>query len=417
MGLSIETIKAMCDEHRIKYTMDDNSFRGFNIHLPKGRDFSQVNINEDISVMLLKDVPDFYKYKFVEGYEAIWSPQNGTLECEIESANNKVLLHRIFRQGGGLDGGGAFTVPSHEEGVNIEISKASNPFSLLTFLRVPFYRTFRVLESIKEATLTIKISGLNISRHDQALELVEKVCAAICFQIDCKTEQPVMLSFERKARSLRKRSKPLEELESIKYTYDKEALSLYWYAQSAFGMPLLKYLALYQVVEFYYPVYSEVAAQKKIRNLLKDPRFNANKDKDLAKVMNIIKYNASSGAFGNELSQLKATIFECVDIDSLRTWLNEGQERVEHFRSKNAKKLSEYIINVDVGDDALLEQVVQRFYNIRCRIVHTKGLDGNLDVLHPQAKEISFIDYDIELANFISHKVMIASSHPLISKI
>lgn len=74
------------------------------------------------------------------------------------------------------------------------------------------------------------------------------------------------------------------------------------------------------------------------------------------------------------------------------------------------------IINTKVEDDALLEQVVQRFYNIRCRIVHTKGLEGNLDVLHPQAKELAYIDYDIDLANFITHKVMIASSHPLISK-
>lgn len=416
--MSIEAIKLVCDKYNIKYSVDDDSRRGFNIHIPKGRDFSFLNIDEEYAAMISDSIPDFYNYKFVEGYEALWSSENGTLECEIEVPNGRLQLQRLLRHNFDLNGNGAFHVPTYKEGISIEISYPSNEFATFIFLRDPFFRPQRYLERIKENSLTIKISGLNISRHDQALDLVEKICSAICFQIDCKTEQPVMLSFERKARSLRRRRRPLEELElsSIQYTYDKEALSLYWYAQSALGMPLLSYLALYQVVEFYYPVYSEIAAQKKVRNILKNPTFNANNDKDLAKVMNIVKYNASSGAFGNELSQLKATILECIDIESLRAWLNAEQEREEHFRSKNARKLSEYVINSKVEDDALLEQVVQRFYNIRCRIVHTKGLEGNLDVLHPQAKELAYIDYDIDLANFIAHKVLIASSHPLISK-
>ncbi|HHQ6632626.1 TPA: hypothetical protein ACSTL1_005278 [Serratia fonticola] len=415
--MSIEAIKSICDKHGIKHSVEGDSRRGFYIHIPKGRNVSLLSINDEAADKLLECAPDFFKYKFVEGYEALWSSDNGTLECEIQLPHGRFPLQRLSRQNLDAGGNGALSVPSHKEGINIEISIPSNVFLLCTLLRDQFFRPLRSFERIKEYSATIKFTGLDISQHDQALYLVEKICSAICFQIDCKIEQPVMLGFERKARSLRKRTKSLEEIElsSIQYTYDSEALSLYWYAQSAFGMPLLKYLALYQVVEFYYPVYSEVAAQKKIRNVLKDPNFNANSDKDLARVMHIIKFNASSGAFGNELSQLKATISECVDIESLRAWLTVEQERDEYFRSKNAKKLSGYIINSSVEDDALLEQVVLRFYNIRCRIVHTKGVEGNLDVLHPQAKELAYIDHDIDLANFITHKVMIASSQPLIS--
>ncbi|EPF0941434.1 MULTISPECIES: hypothetical protein [Klebsiella] len=416
--MSIESLKTICEQNNIKYSIDNDARRSFNIQIPKGRSLSQLSINDEIAEKILNIAPDFYKYKFVDGYEAIWSSENGTLECEIQLPNGRLPLHRLFRQSFYSEESHIFSIPSNNEGVSIEISGQSNELALLTFLRDPFPRPLRAFERIKDFSLSIKISGLNISRHDHALDLVEKVCSAICFQIDCITNQPVMLGFERKARPLPKRSKSLEDIElaPIKYAYDKEALSLYWYAQSAYGMPLLKYLALYQVVEFYYPVYSEIAAQKKVRNILKTPNFNANNDKDLSKVMNIIKYNPSARAFGNELSQLKATILECLDIDSLREWLSFDKVREEHFRSPNAKKLSEHIINTKVEDDALLEQVVQRFYNIRCRIVHTKGLEGNLDVLHPQAKELAYIDYDVELANFITHKVMIASSHPITSK-
>lgn len=416
--MSIEALKTICDSHKVKYSADQDRRRGFIIHIPKGRDYSLLSIDDEIAEKVLNDAPEFYKYKFINGYEAIWSSENGSLECEIQLPNGRLPLQRIFRHNVDSNGNCKLSVPAHIEGVEIEISRQSSIFALFTLLRQPYFNSWRTLERMEDLTLTIKISGLNFSRHEQALNLVEKLCYAICFQIDCKTEQPVMLCFERKARTLQKRNRSSDKIEllPIQYTCDKEALSLYWYAQSAYGMPLLKYLALYQVVEFYYPVYSEVAAQKKIRNVLKNPNFNANNDNDLAKVMRIIKYNPSARAFGNELSQLKATILECVDIESLREWLTFGNGREEHFRSVNAKKLSEHIINTKVEDDALLEQVVQRFYNIRCRIVHTKGLEGNLDVLHPQAKELEYIDYDVDLANFITHKVMIASSYPLITQ-
>lgn len=413
--MSIDTLKEICEENGVKYSIEEESRRRFHIHIPKARNISRLSVNDEASSLLIEHAPNFYKYRFVEGYEAIWSVEEGTLECEIQLPHGRFPLQRLLRQNTDSTDNDSFTVPTFQEGIKIEISSGSSVFALFTLLRDQFYRPLRNFDRIRDYSATIKISGLVITRHEEALSLVEKVCSSICFQIDCKTELPVMLAFERRVRSERKQSKSLEELEltPVEYTYDSEALSLYWYAQSAFGMPLLKYLALYQVVEFYYPVYSEIDAQKKIRNILKDPSFNAQNDKELAKVLSVVKYNASSGAFGNELSQLKATVVECLDISLLRNWLTESQDREDHFRSKKAKKLSEYVINSKLEDDALLEQVVQRFYNIRCRIVHTKGIEGNLDVLHPQAKELADIDHDIDLANFIAHRIMISSSQSL----
>ena len=60
-----------------------------------------------------------------------------------------------------------------------------------------------------------------------------------------------------------------------------------------------------------------------------------------------------------------------------------------------------------------MNQLLQRFYNIRCRIVHTKGAEGDLEVLHPQSKEVVYLEHEIELAKFLAHKVLIASSKPI----
>ena len=62
--------------------------------------------------------------------------------------------------------------------------------------------------------------------------------------------------------------------------------------------------------------------------------------------------------------------------DQNSDWLKSESKREEYFRSKSADKLSEYKANSNSDDDDLLRQVRQRLYNIRCRIVHKKGTEG-----------------------------------------
>jgi hypothetical protein len=38
-------------------------------------------------------------------------------------------------------------------------------------------------------------------------------------------------------------------------------------------MPLLQFLAFYQVIEFYFPTYSQAEAHRKLKAILKDPPF------------------------------------------------------------------------------------------------------------------------------------------------
>ena len=182
--MSIEAVKSICDEHGIKYSVEGESRRGFYIHIPKGRNVSLLNINDEAANKLLECVPDFFKYKFVEGYEALWSSESGTLECEIQLPLGRFPLQRLSRQNLDTGGSGALSVPSHKEGVSIEISSPSNTFALCTVLRDPLFRQLRNFERIKEYSATIKLSGLDITQHDQALYLVEKICSAICLQID-----------------------------------------------------------------------------------------------------------------------------------------------------------------------------------------------------------------------------------------
>ena len=94
--MSIEDLKLICDDKNIKYTADVGSRKLLHIEIPKKRKFSILRINNEAAEKLIELAPEFYKYKFVEGYEAIWSSEEGILECEIQIPNSNFSLQRLL---------------------------------------------------------------------------------------------------------------------------------------------------------------------------------------------------------------------------------------------------------------------------------------------------------------------------------
>jgi hypothetical protein len=50
-------------------------------------------------------------------------------------------------------------------------------------------------------------------------------------------------------------------------------------------MPLLQFLAYYQCLEFYFPIYSQTEAQRRVRAILKNPGFNPQRDTDVNELL------------------------------------------------------------------------------------------------------------------------------------
>ncbi len=189
-------------------------------------------------------------------------------------------------------------------------------------------------------------------------------------------------------------------------------MSLYWYARSARGMPLLQYLAFYQVVEVYFPTYSRLEAQKRVRNILKVPSFNPMNDIDIGRILMAIRASKNKG-FGDERSQLKAVIQECITPDSVRAFLASESKRAEFFGSKQ-KTISDYRMSFSNPDADLRNEIADRIYDIRCKIVHTKDVgeteEETAGLLLPFSKESELMTYDIELIQYIAQQVLITSS-------
>ncbi len=190
--------------------------------------------------------------------------------------------------------------------------------------------------------------------------------------------------------------------------YSPEAAALYRYARSSGAMPLLSYLAFYQVLEHFFPAYYEQAILTRLRQATMDPLFDPHNNSHLSKLVQI---SAGRGA-GSERDQLKATLRYCVAVDEVESFLGESVERSTFLADKNALSAVRAISPRD-ANFALTDQIAERVYQIRCRIVHSKD-GGNAvnsaPMLLPFSTEANKLGYDIQLIRFLAQKVLIASA-------
>jgi len=143
-----------------------------------------------------------------------------------------------------------------------------------------------------------------------------------------------------------------------------------------------------------------------VKNLLKDPTFQSYRDTDIARLLQV----ANSGrGVGDERAQLRNTILECLDPADLRAFIAELPERAE-FLAKD-KVVCDRRVALGAATTDVRNDLAERIYDIRCKIVHTKagGGDAGVDLLLPFSKEAEALDHDIDIIQYVARKVLVAS--------
>jgi hypothetical protein len=390
------------------------------VSIPEERDFKNIILVEGQDIEFIEK-SNFDKFRFIKGYEAIWSEEFKVIECELQSDDilrpSRFLIRRLKsflpeQDKTNKDDKTIMIFPSPIEKVKITIGDCSDEFSVLSNCK----REYLFSISRISTRITIRIEGVEVKTHEEAKSLLLKIANSVLFQIDLNINIPIHLTPDRDfLRDIRRRKVQDKEVDfsSPKYEYDIEAMSLYWYARTAINMPLLQFLAFYQILEFYFPSFSYIEAQQKIKNLIKDPLFDVNKDTDVVQIINIIKLSAKGKSIGDERTQLKATIHSIIDNDSLTKFLLANEERRDFFDiTKKTKSLAKHKISFSNVDNDLRQDVASRIYEIRCRIVHTKDEDDS-ELILPFSTDLIHLKYDLELIEYLARKTIIATSRPL----
>jgi hypothetical protein len=374
------------------------------IEMPNGREKRLLELTSKKQIKKALNLA-FEKFVFLGDYVAIANYEESTIEAIISAMNgmpSSFLARKIL--GIAEDGKKQiFTLNDDSSQVKIEISRPTEVMSLLA--EGPLMG--------KMSHLSVKLSGITINQHNKSLDLLRRITDSLFFQLDMQSG--LALSLVRDKRSLRRtrkhRFKTEIDLDFPRVEFDKEPISLYWYARSAMGMPLLQFLAFYQVIEYYYPTYSQEETRKRIRTILKDPTFRYDRDADIGRLLAIL--SGGGRGLGDERSQLRATLNACLDPIELREFFSEDTERESFFSSKQ-KGLTDCKISFGLKDQDLRDQVAELIYDIRCKIVHTKRESSDqVELLLPFSKEAELLFQDVELMQYVARKVLIAASVPL----
>jgi hypothetical protein len=387
------------------------------IDFPNGRARRRVSIEADIAPNMSSI--DFENWTFLGRYRAVWNKQDGTIEAIAAPATGnsilpvKSMLRNLFAKDvitGELQQWDDTPSKSWRLPLAPATDRDSVSVHLGTATPALVIASFHGLRP-KQSRLSLTISDCGVSTHDDALRLLETVSAAVFFELDLLYDIPLMLdasSQRRKRLLIRKSQQDARQLKLPKSRYSEDAVSLYSYARSAQAMPLLQFLAYYQVAEFYFRQFTQGEVIQRIKQALRDPQFDLDNDRDVTRLVSLTA-GVSGKPFFSELEQLTTTISGCTDESSLRIFLESRPGMLEAMSGKSTIQ-GVQLLNTNNRNERIIDQVARRIYDIRCRIVHTKEDGGRAaqPMLLPFGEEAYALHFDIDLMRFIAQRVLIA---------
>ncbi|MDX2535270.1 hypothetical protein [Streptomyces scabiei] len=183
-----------------------------------------------------------------------------------------------------------------------------------------------------------------------------------------------------------------------------EMSTLFGFAGSVIENPPLSFLSYYQVLEFYFPAAVKRTALRQLGKELSDPRFSRSDREDLLRVLKIGERSLNA----TESSQLRTLLEECVRTEKVESFF--AQSWGEHF-TKTGPLKGVSVINPKNTQSPLANQVADRIYKIRNRIVHAKDDPKFEDVpaLLPQSEEADALGPDIALVRLLASEVILDS--------
>lgn len=429
---NLNYFKSILDEHKLKNEIvhrsrdDGTSYDYVVFNFPVARSYDEIRVYEDDNIKVISN-SDMLKYRGISNYEAIWSTELKCIECQLQNprsispgrylmkslskyfdAEEEIIEDRNIKEP-------INCIVYSSDNVNVSIGYSSKEFAILTGFKEGRRLTIDV-EKFRYR-ITLKIENVEVKTEEEARNLLEKISNTLFYQIDVLynftlTLSPRSISRDERMRRHSRRVDPQDiELRdiSLDYEYDKIPMSLYWFAQSSASSPIFMYFALYQVLEYYFPIYATMNVKSKIQNLIKDPQFNINKDSDVVRLLNLMKSN-NVNSIGDEREQLVITLRNITSGEEILGFISENEALNEYYKGKESLKLSDRKARL-TDNSGIIDDIAERIYDIRCRIVHNKASEKKI---LPMTKDVDFLVHEIEVLKFVARKAIIANSRQFV---
>jgi hypothetical protein len=398
---------------------NDEIYIEFDMQNGNGKRRIKILSKENLQNLLSGDF-GINKWSFIERYNAMYNLENGEIECLVQCLNreylskweNKVLKKEI-KMNFSLILDDFFEMLNNDEK---SISRKSKKDEIKKTLYInnaiiSFQNPSSLLSSLidrKYGGLLLKIKNISINNHDEAFYILRKLSNIAFFHIDYTTN--ISLNLEKDINDVHTENEIDEHLGdmlvTINYQYDEKPMAIYWRARTVYNLPILQYLAYYQIIEYYFNIYSKNETMTKIENILKIPDFNSNKVENIMKIIDEIEINK----FRKELEILNLILEKCLNDEYITVELCKENGLREYFK-KEKDNISKDTINFSEKPDLIRKQIANRIYGLRCRIVHVKDdFNSQKIAILPGSEEEKKLKNDLYLIKNISRMVLFCNA-------
>jgi len=392
-------------------------FRRAELGLPRGNGTRTVRVLEE-AVSSILAIP-FEKYRFSNKYNAIFHIDTGAVECAL-------TWSPALTRGRVSEGGGIWELPGAEIDDDSPIRTGEKTDSVYG---VPAGWRLRVANSEVSLELSpyskdwvglhgrwgpgsgvsLKVKHANGNAGPRAHELLDSFGQDFMMELELKYDLGTALATDRFAgimsRPNLKSEGPAPAFPTL--SFHSDAMDFYWYGVSAYEFPLLQYLAFYQVLEYYFAQFTRAAVANRVRTQLKNPAFDLKSEKDIGVLISTTR--PAHAGLKQESEQLRLAMSECVEPNALRNFLNEDEQRLAYFTATKQKVGDVKPLRMGAADMELLDQVSERVYRVRNRIVHTKSIaeEAGFELLLPTSEEARYMGPEIELVMWLARRALV----------
>ena len=366
---------------------------------------------------------DLAQVAFLGDYAAFADRSNGRIEALVVGVSaigssfvesELVRIAALTRTGGDVedgppqvdiladtgDGGdfAGWAIVFEVGGVRLEMSRASDLGSVLL-------RGGR-------STVTLKIDGASVATHDAATSALEDWANSLFFDFSVSYDVPLRIPILNRVRSVeRPRRRHGAAPSAPRNLYEREPAQLYSYARITRDLPLQEFLAYYQVLEFFFDRAVREDVIRSVRTAIARPQFDHHDDRQIADI--IARAAPAAKVSLSEREQLRVTVRSAVTAADLRELVEVLEEQEEYFTAR--KQRIGGLSALNLRSSTLQDEVSDRIYTLRCRIVHTKesGSSSSDGILLPTSEEARYLSLEMPLIRHIAEEVILSRSRPI----
>lgn len=262
--------------------------------------------------------------------------------------------------------------------------------------------------------LTVQVHNIPETSSKAALIYSSSVIDACLFEISYLKQMPFRLADEWPIRERRLRgTRRFEYGESVQGNvlplptakFNSDIISFYQLGMSN-NIPVLQFLAFYQVLEFFFNTVSDEQLYNKLARQLKDPKFNTTHPHLDRLIQDVLDHKRIT----DETEMLKNVLSKFVDEMELIKFIESYENHLSEKIYSKKRNIFGVEIEVKLTPGHVISNVAKTIKAIRNALVHSSDSYERSARHIPFSKSTEMIKREIPLVKFLAERVIIASA-------